>query len=95
MPARKSPIWFDMLTNSELTALTRPRMSSGVSICTSVIRITTLTESAAPRTASASIDSQNELDRPNTMVAMPNTATAVNSMRPMRCRERRRVSDRD
>ena len=42
-----------MLTNNELTALTRPRMSSGVLSCSSVSRITTLIESAAPMTASA------------------------------------------
>ncbi|MBZ0138464.1 MAG: MFS transporter, partial [Pseudorhodoplanes sp.] len=29
-PARKSPSWFDVPMNSEDTALTRPRMSSGV-----------------------------------------------------------------
>ena len=34
--------------NSELTALTRPRISSGVSSCTSELRTTTLTVSDAP-----------------------------------------------
>jgi hypothetical protein len=47
--------------NSELTALTRPRISSGVSICTSDDRITTLITSAAPSTTSAAIESQNDL----------------------------------
>ena len=39
------------------TALTRPRMSSGVRIWTSAKRMTTLTTSAAPRTTSAPSDS--------------------------------------
>ena len=52
--------------NSPFTALTRPRMASGVSSWTSVWRTTTLTMSAAPETASAAIDSQNTVDSPNT-----------------------------
>ncbi len=84
-PARKSPSWLDVPVNSEFTALTRPRMSSGVSICTSVKRITTLTASDAPSTASAAIDSRNDVDSANTMVAMPNSATQKNMMRPI-CR---------
>ena len=44
-------------------ALTRPRLSSGVSICTSEKRITTLTASDAPSSASASSDSGKEVDK--------------------------------
>ena len=69
---------------TELTALTRPRIASGVSSCTSVWRITTLTMSAAPETASAISDSQNEADSANTSIATPNTATAPISVRPTR-----------
>ena len=39
-------------------------------------RILTLTMSDAPSTNSASSESGNQVDRPNTMVATPNTATA-------------------
>ncbi len=44
--------------NRKLTAPTRPRIASGVANCTSDVRITTLTMSAAPMTASASTESQ-------------------------------------
>ena len=57
--------------NRELTAPTRPRMSSGVASWTSEMRITTLTMSAAPITAKSPIDSQIECDSANTMVARP------------------------
>jgi len=43
----------------EFTALTRPRMSSGVSSCTSVWRTTMLTMSAQPPIASMTSESQN------------------------------------
>jgi hypothetical protein len=46
MPDSNSPSWFDVPMKSELTALTRPRISSGVSSCTSEERTTTLTTSA-------------------------------------------------
>ena len=39
MPARKSPSSFEALMATELTALTRPRMPSGVAICTRVWRM--------------------------------------------------------
>ena len=70
-PARKSPSWLDAMTNSEFTALTRPRMSSGVSSWISVMRMTTLIMSAAPSTASSAIDRMNERDSAKTMIAMP------------------------
>ena len=68
--------------NTELSALTRPRIASGVSSCTSVCRMTTLTMSAAPETASASIDSATEVESANTPIASPNTATAAISRWP-------------
>jgi hypothetical protein len=52
-PDSNSPSWLLAPMKTELTALTRPRMSSGVSSCTSVWRMTTLTMSAAPPSASA------------------------------------------
>ncbi|MNF95249.1 hypothetical protein D3C84_779910 [compost metagenome] len=68
--------------NRPLTALTRPRISSGVSSCTKDARITMLIMSAAPNTTSTASENQNEVDRPNAMVATPNTPTAVNITRP-------------
>ena len=77
--------------NNELTALTRPRFSSGVASCTSVTRTTTLMASAAPMTSNANIVNESERDRPNTMVATPNTPTVKNSIRPTRCVNGQRV----
>ena len=66
----------------EFTAETRPRMASGVSSCTRVLRVTTLMQSAAPATASAAIDNQNDSESPNTTVAIPKTATAASIRGP-------------
>ena len=49
-PTRTPPSSLDELINTELTAATRPRISSGVSVCISVPRTTTLTLSSAPVT---------------------------------------------
>ncbi|MCY1433958.1 hypothetical protein D9M71_500000 [compost metagenome] len=68
--------------NSPFTALTRPRISSGVSSCTKAPRITMLIMSAAPSTASTASENQNEVDRPKAMVATPKIPTAVNITRP-------------
>jgi hypothetical protein len=65
-----------------LIATTRPRMSSGVSSCVRVRRVTTLMLSAAPVKASAAIESQTLLVRPNTTVARPNAATDVSKRGP-------------
>ena len=64
------------------TALTRPRISTGVRNCTSENRITTLTTSAAPITASAASDSTRWADRPNTISATPNTVSTPNTTLP-------------
>ncbi len=76
--------------NTELTALTRPRMASGISSCTRVWRTTTLTVSAAPDVARASSDNQKLPDRPNTTMHKPNKATAISSVRPTRRRSGQR-----
>ena len=68
--------------NTEFTALTRPRISSGVCNCTSDVRITTLTMSDAPSSASVAIESGNDEESANTIVAPPKTATAANIVRP-------------
>ena len=66
----------------ELTADTRPRMSSGVSSCIKVNRVTTLMVSAAPVTANATIERIKSCEIPNTTLAKPNTATAANMLCP-------------
>src|ERR1035437_3621172 len=64
-PDSNCPTSFDAPMNIMLTALTRPRISSGVEICTRVCRTTTLTMSQAPSITSAATlnptfrDSQN------------------------------------
>ena len=60
-------------------------MASGASICTSEKRMTTLTESEAPSTASAAIDSGSQVNSANTMVERPNSATTANITMPI-CR---------
>ena len=65
-----------------MTDDTRPRNSSGVSTCTSVLRTTTLTLSVAPQRNIIVMDSQNECDSPNTAVATPKPATASSSVIP-------------
>src|SRR5262249_14961767 len=45
----------------------------GVRICTSECRMTTLSRSDAPSTASAASDNIRSVETPNTTVAMPNT----------------------
>jgi len=94
-PDSNSPSWLDAPMKMELTAATRPRMSSGVSSCVSVCRVTTLMLSAAPVKARASIDSHTDCDRPNTMVARPKAATDSSSRVPTwRC-SGQRVSTSD
>src|SRR5665213_736719 len=68
-PDSNSPSWFEVPMNRVLTALTRPRIASGVAVCTSVLRVTTLIMSQAPTPISAAKDSGTEDDRPNTIVA--------------------------
>ena len=70
----------------ELTALTRPRMWSGVASCTKEERMTTLITSAAPSTIIASVESQSERESAKTMVARPKTITALNMVSPTRRR---------
>src|ERR1700729_2350014 len=60
MPERKPPSSFDVPMNRLLTAETRPRFSSGVKICTSVCRTTTLMLSTKPATASIVNENQNQ-----------------------------------
>lgn len=68
--------------NSMFTALTRPRMASGVLNWISEERMYMLTMSAPPATSNAAKDSQNRLDRANTRLARPKIATAMNMTMP-------------
>ena len=77
------------------TALTRPRISGGVRSCTSEKRITTLTASAAPSTASASSDRIRWVESPNRTVNSPNTEITPNSTWPMGSVSGRRASTTD
>lgn len=70
-PDSNSPSSFDAPMNRLDTAETRPRMESGVTICTSVWRTKTETMSAAPRVAKARTLKTIERDRANTKVASP------------------------
>ena len=78
-----------------LTALTRPRIGSGVSSCSSAPRITTLTVSKAPNAANAASDSQRTFDKANTSVPAPKPATAANMIAPTCRRRLRRESQTD
>ena len=64
------------------TAITRPRMSSGVASGTIVARMKTLTASAPASTRRATKARAYEWVTPSTTVATPNTATATSSVRP-------------
>ena len=66
--------------NTPLTAATRPRISSGVSICIKVKRVTTLMLSAAPAMAKNAIDKPKWVDSPKPILAKPNTATAASNL---------------
>ncbi len=72
--------------NTELTALTRPRISSGVATCTRVCRITTLTMSKPPVAISASTERGKLRDSPNSAVVAPKAPTAQIIVKPARLR---------
>src|SRR5208337_3772707 len=81
-PDSNSPSSFDAPTKSRLTALTRPRIASGVASWVRVVRTYTLTMSEAPRTNSAAIESTKFFERPKTIVAIPKIATHANIASP-------------
>src|ERR1035437_2451485 len=81
-PDSNCPTSFDAPMNIMLTALTRPRISSGVEICTRVCRTTTLTMSQAPSITSAATLNPTFRDSPNTTVHAPNPATHHSMIAP-------------
>src|SRR6185436_1444195 len=88
-PDSNSPSSFDVLMNTIETALTRPRMASGVATWMRVWRTVTLSMSAAPEITSSAIVRGKFVERPNPIVARPKTATPPNSQAPMRSRSGR------
>src|SRR5881392_1437995 len=84
-PDSKPPSSFEVPMKRLFTAETRPRFSSGVSNCTSVCLMTTLTLSTAPHTKSIDHESQNPSEIPNTIVARPNPVTDHSNALPARC----------
>ena len=70
-PASSSPSCGPPMKKIMFTEVMRPRRRFGVMSCRIVCRRTVLTESATPTAASASQDSQNRREAPNTTVANP------------------------
>ena len=70
-PLSKAPNSFEKPTNTDLIAETRPRSSSGVMSCSSVRRMTTLTESNIPVAKRQASDRKKSRDRPRPIVATP------------------------
>ena len=88
-PDSNSPNWFEAPMKTMSTALTRPRISSGVMSCTSVARITTLIMSEAPTSTSATRETTRLREIPKMMVNMPKAATHHSMVRPTRLRSGR------
>src|SRR2546430_3095378 len=74
-PDSSAPNSFDVPMKILFTDETRPRISSGVTSCTIEPRMITLTLSNAPTRHSKPSDSQNILDKPKRIVAIPNPVT--------------------
>src|SRR5262245_13225372 len=74
-PLSNWPSSLDELTKMELTAETRPRISSGTNNCTIVPRMMTLTPSNNPLMNKAAKLSQKFLEKANMMMQMPKPAT--------------------
>ena len=81
-PLSNCPNSLLLLINIEFTLITLPRISSGVCNCTMVPRITTLMPSKMPLMSNMLNDSQNSLDIPKMMIAIPKPATAIRSRLP-------------
>ena len=68
--------------NIPLTALTRPRISCGGGELRDSSAHVHADHVRGPSAASAAIDSGKLRDAPNTIVAIPNSATQANILRP-------------
>src|SRR6185369_8349571 len=87
-PDSKEPISLEELLKLWFTAETRPNRCSGVRRVSSVERITTLTLSTMPLTASSASDSQNDRERAKKTQQSPKAATQRKRLRPARRRFR-------
>src|ERR1017187_1101764 len=83
-PDSNWPTSFDAPMKIIFTALTRPRISSGVPSWMTVWGTITLTISRAPNAASAASDSARFRERPKTMVQMPKPSTQASMVAPAR-----------
>src|SRR5260370_18539395 len=81
-PDSNSPSSFYAPTKSLFTALTRPRIASGVASWVRVARTYTLTMSDAPSTNSAAIESAKLCDNPETILANPKIQTPADIASP-------------
>src|SRR5205823_12926474 len=81
-PDSSAPNSFEVPMKILFTAETRPRISSGVTSCTIVPRIITLTLSNAPIKKSIASENQNTCDNPKKMVASPKPATHQSKVTP-------------
>ena len=72
--------------NTVDTAETRPRIRSGVAICTRFCRVNTDTTSAPPNTTSAATETVTDRETANTTVISPKSATADSIFTPARLR---------
>src|SRR5882672_77695 len=89
VPDSNSPSSFEALMNTIETALTRPRIRSGVPTWMRVWRTVTLSMSAAPMTKRNARDRGRLWESPRPRVASPNTATPPKSQAPIRRRRGR------
>src|SRR5438046_6070129 len=81
-PDSSAPNSFEVPMKMLFTAETRPRISSGVTSCTMVPRIITLTLSKEPIKKNMARENQNTCDNPNRTVAIPKPVTHQSKLRP-------------
>ncbi len=81
-PDSNCPNSFDVPMKIMSTAVTRPRISSGVASCVRVARMITLIMSLAPSSSSAISETVRLRETPKMIVKIPNPATAHSSVGP-------------
>ena len=79
-PDSKAPSSFDALMKTISTAFTLPRSASGVASAVIIERMFMLIMSAKPLTASATIESGNELESPKTITRALNLMTVAKAI---------------
>ena len=91
-PAKKAPNGAMPRNIMENRDMTRPRMSSGDSVCSSVFEAAVCSTVASPVTNSSASDSPSRRDSANRINDSPNTPAAVTTQRPSPLTSRRRAS---